>query len=210
MDGRNFALLERFAVDESGWPISFQHKVEMPACTHIIFMQHDLKVLPLLQSNFQLPSLEMWECGFPWEDSRYDKQEISALQMIQAKKKKFKFKFCKFWMDFQGLFDLLEFKHEIEKLELQFDDYSALQNILLRFSEVNESTGKVSCPNMKALDLHFNLHFSQRSDEIMQLIDQSCTQMMDKRRLTGHPMEKCYIWWDGAQSGPPALVLRAE
>ena len=58
MDGRTFGLLERFEVDESGWPSSFQRRVRMPACTHIIFRQHDLNVLPLLQSNFQLPTLD--------------------------------------------------------------------------------------------------------------------------------------------------------
>ena len=199
MDGRIFGLLERFEVDESGWPISFQRGVGMPACTHIIFRQQNLNVLPLLQSNFQFPSLEMWEFACFWQDSNNDEQGLSALQMIEAKSFHFEL-----WGDFQGLFELLESKDEIERLELQFGNYFAVQNILLRFSEVNENTGNVSCPNTKVLDLHFSRH----SDHMKQFINQWCIRMMDRRRLTGHPLEECRIWWNSTRSGRPSLLFR--
>ena len=201
MDGRIFGLLERFEVDEIGWPRQFQQRVGMPVCTHIIFRQQVLSVLPLLQSNFQLPSLEMWEFVHSWHDLNNDKQGIDALQMIQAKS--FHFKLLG---NCQGLFDLLEFKDEIERLELQFGFYYPVQNIPPRFYEVNKTTGKVSCPNLKVLDLHFE----QLSDNIRQLINQWCIQLMNRRRLIGHPLVECRIWWNGAWSGPPSLVLRAE
>ena len=172
----------------------------MPACTHIIFKQQSLSVLPLLQSNFQLPSLERWEFAHSWHDSNNDEQGISALQVIQAKS--FYFELCG---NCQGLFDLLQFKDEIELLELQIGIWFPVQTILLRFSEVNENTGKVPYPNMKVLDLQFFLH----ANNTEQFINQSCIQMMDRRRLIGHPMEKCRIWWNSARSGPPSLLLRA-
>ena len=201
MDGRTFGLLERFEVDEIGWPILFQRKVGMPACTHIIFRQQNLNVLPLLQSSFQLPSLEMWEFAYSWQDSYNDTQGINALQMIQAKALHFTLQ-----GNCHGLFDLLEYKDEVERLELQFGISFPVQNVLLRFSEVNDNTGKVSCPNMKVLDLRF----SQISNNMKQFINRWCIQMMGKRRLIGHPMEECRIWWNRAQSGPPSLLLRAE
>ena len=201
MDGRLFGRLERFEVDENGWPISFQQRVEMPSCTHIIFRQQHHNVLPLLQSNFQLPSLEMWEFAHYWQDSNNDKQGISALQMIQAKSFHFEL-----WEACHGLFDLLEFKDEIERLELQFGIYFPVQQVLPRFSVVNTKTQKVSCPNMKVLDLHF----SELSDIIKQLINQWCIQMMNRRRLTDHPMEECRIWWNSTRNGPPSLLLRAD
>ena len=197
MDGRRFGLLERFEVDEIGWPISFQQRVGMPACTHIKFRQQDLEVLPLLQSNFQLPSLEMWEFAYSWRDSNNDKQGISALQMIQAKSFSFTL-----WGDCHGLFNLLEFKDEIERLVLQFWTSFPVQKLLTRFSEVNEHTGKVACPNMKVLDFHFQ----EVSDKNKDVINQWCIQMMDRRRLIGHPLEECRFWWDSDLSGPLSLL----
>ena len=198
MDGRLFGLLERFEVDEDSWPETFQQRVRMPACTHIIFRQHNLKVLPLLQSNFQLSFLKRWEFVYPWEDSRHDKQGISALQMIQAKSFYFEI-----WGDCQTLMDLLEFKDEVEQLELQFGSSFHVQRVLTRLSVVNGNTMKASCPNMKVL----GLHCSHLSDNKKNIINQWCIQMMGKRRLAGHPMEKCCIWWDGARRGPPSLIL---
>ena len=57
MDGLVFTQLERFAVDEKGWPETFRRKVGMPACTHIVFRQSTLNTLPILQSNVHLPLL---------------------------------------------------------------------------------------------------------------------------------------------------------
>src|SRR5258706_1202976 len=58
MDGLVFTQLQRFAVDEHGWPETFKQKVAMPTCTHIVFHQFKLESLPVLQSNFHLPLLD--------------------------------------------------------------------------------------------------------------------------------------------------------
>ena len=138
----------------------------------------------------------MWEFAHSWRNSNNHEHVISTMQMIQAKSLSFKLS-----ETYQGLFDLLEFKDEIEHLELQFAVSFPVQNILLRFSEFNKNAGKVSCPNMKVLDLHF----SWNPDNTIQIINQWCIQMMDKRRLTGHPLEECRIWWNSTRSGPTII-----
>jgi hypothetical protein len=202
MDGRVFVLLERFEVDEDGWPQSFKQGVAMPACTHIVFRQHNLKVLPLLQSNFQHPCLDRWEFLRPWDDSRYDKQGIGALQMIQAKALYFQI-----WGNCQQLLDLLEFKDETVQLELQVGNFSHLQSILTRLSVVNEDTKRVCCSNMKVLGLRCSvLGYYTR-----EMFTRWCMHMMDKRKLAGHPIDKCCIWLsDEAREGAPSLVLITE
>lgn len=199
MDGRVFEVLERFAVDEDGWPQSFEQGVGMPVCAHIAFRQHNLKVLPLLQSNFQLPFLDRWEFVSPWEDSGYDKQGIGALQMIRAKAFYFQI-----WGNCQQLLDLLESKDELE--ELQFRISFNLQDILARLSVVNEKTKRVSCVNMKVLGLRCS-HLAGYTSE---LVTQWCMQMMNERKLAGHPMDKCCIWWPEARKWANPLVLVAE
>ena len=40
---------------------------------------------------------------------------------------------------------------------------------------------------------------------------QSCMQMMNNRRSTGHSLEKCYIWWhDNGWGTAASLVLVME
>ncbi len=201
MDGRVFVLLESFAVDEDGWPLAFERGVEMPACTHIVFRQHNLKMLPILQSNFQFPFLDRWEFVCPWEDSRYDKRGISALQSIHAKAFYFQI-----WGNCQQLLGLLESKEEMEQLELQFGISVHLQDILARLSVVNQNTKRVSCSNMKVL----GLQCSRISFYTKDIVAKWCMKMMDKRKLAGYPMEKCCIWWSGSREGGPPLVLIAE
>jgi hypothetical protein len=113
MDGLVFTQLQRFSVDERGWPDTFKRKVGMPACTHIVFNQDKLKTLPVLESNFHFPPLTTCEFPNQWKHSKYDKRGISAFQRIHAKV----FRFTLF-DDHQGLLELLEFKDEVEQLDL--------------------------------------------------------------------------------------------
>ena len=213
MDGLVFTQLQRFSVDEHGWPETFERRVRMPACTHIVFKQDKLKTLPVLQSNFHFPLLNTCELPIPWRHSEYDHKGINALQWIHAKA----FKFC-FFHDHQKLLELLESKDQVEQLDLVLliglpssvalpsADISA-QGILTRLSVANQFTRKLPCPNMKVLRLQF---FSLTGTDREQVI-QSCRQMMDNRRLAGYPLEKCYIWlrkqdWEKAAS----LVLVME
>jgi len=94
----------------------------------------------------------------------------------------------------------------MEQLELQFGNRLDLQNILTRLSVVNESTKRVSCSNMKVL----GLQWSQIADYAKKIVTQCCMQMMDKRKLAGHPMDKCCIWWPEAREGAPSLILITE
>ena len=201
MDGRVFFLLERFAVDEDSWPRAFEQGVEMPACTHIIFRQHNLRVLPILQSNFQFPFLNRWEFMCPWEDSRYDKQGISALQSIHARAFYFQI-----WGNYQQLLGLLESKDEMEQLELQFGVSVHLQDILTRLSVVNQSTKRVSCSNIKVL----GLQCSRISDYTRDIVTKWCMEMMGERKLAGYPLDKCCVWWSESREGGTPLVLTAE
>ena len=201
MDGRVFALLKRFEVDEESLPQSFKDGVAMPACTHLIFRHYILERLSLLQSNFQFPILDMWEFASPWEDPPPDQQEISALQIIQAKALYFDI-----WGGYERLLDLLESKEEVEQLELRFGSFPHLQMVLTRLSVVNEDTNKMPCPNMKVLGLHRPELLGNEREQVIQW----CIQMMEKRILAGYRMDKCSIWWKTAKEEPPSLVLNAE
>src|SRR5258706_3627184 len=88
MDGLVFTQLQRFDVCEPGSHKTFKQKVGMPACTHIVFRQYELKSLPVFQSNFHLPFLHTCELTSEWHHR--DKRVISALQQMHAKRFKFR------------------------------------------------------------------------------------------------------------------------
>ena len=153
MDGLVFTQLQKFAVDERGWPETFERKVGMPACTHMVFKQDELKRLPVLQSNFHFPLLNTFEFPRLWNHNKYDKRGISAFHRIHAKV----FKFRTFAIDRQ-LLELLESKDEVEQLDLVLTGRSFstdAQEFLTPLSAVNLITRKLPCPNMKALVLRF-------------------------------------------------------
>ena len=191
MDGLVFTKLQKFSVDEHDWPETFKRKVGMPACTHIVFQQDKLKKLPILQSHFHFPLLST--CIFPstWKHSHYDEGGISALQQIHAKVFRFRIESSR-----PRLLELLESKYEVEQLDLEIfprprSSPSAYEVDLTRFSVTNPITNKLPCPNMKVLRLQVTrLQDTDRTEVI-----QSCMQMMNNRRLAGHSLEKCYIWW---------------
>ena len=199
MDGRVFAHLRRLDVDEDGWPESFNQEVQMPVCTHIIFRQDRLRTLPLLLSNFKLPTLDMWELRYFWEYSKYDERGIAALQRIQTKTFH-----CPIGSNYQGLLELLGYKDEVEHLELKLYYPSDPQGVLNRLSVINGNTREIPCPNMKDL----SLQFWSISDDQRGQISQWCILMMTNRRLAGHPIEKCCIWWAWVDwKKAPSLVL---
>ena len=202
MDGQVFSQLELFEVDEDGWPESFHQIVQMPACTHIIFLQDKLEVLPLLQGSFQLPLLDMWRLWHPWNDSKYDERGLDALQMTQAR-----IFHLEIFVYYHGFLTFLESKDEVERLELELSSLSDSQGILTGLSEINGLTRNMPCPNMKALHLQFwDLEYDK-----WERVKHWCMQMMDKRVLAGQPIERCCIWWDYADWKKPALlVLVAE
>jgi len=212
MYGRVFTKLQRFEVDEFGWPETFKQQVWMPACTHIVFERSGFERLPVLRSNFHFPLLDTWELrskGRFW----YSQGEISAFQTIQANI----FKICLF-DDFPRLLTMLESKDEVEQLELvlsvglfDFNLASVLtmvQKVLNRLSVINHTTNKLPCANMKVLKLRFR---SIGIGAVKEQVGQLCRQMMDDRRLAGHSLEKCYIWCGDTDSEKAAsLVLVME
>ena len=204
MDGLVFTQLQRFEVDEHGWPETFQRKVGMPACTHIVFIQNKLSSLAVLQPNFHLPFLDTCEFSSLWLHSLYDERGISALQRIHAKVFKFRVAF-----DPLRLLELLESKDEVEQLDLVFGSTTSVQRHLTRFSVTNHITGRVPCPNMKVLRIQFGAVAGANREQV----SQSCRQMMDNRRLAGYFLEKCYIWWsygDWKKAAPSVLVMENE
>ena len=224
MDGLVFTTLQKFWVDEYGWPETFKRKVGMPACTHIVFQQDKLESLPILQSNFHFPLLETYELQSMWKPSKYDKSGISALQRIRVRV--FRLRIVPGHPILLGLLgskyeverldlELLESKDEVEQLDLEFYSRSSLpaaenMGLLTRFSATNPITRKLLCPNMKELRLHFSgLSDANRGEEVIQ----SCMRMMNNRRLVGHSLDKCYIWWhlrDWAKAASLVLVMKNE
>jgi hypothetical protein len=208
MDGLVFTQLQKFSVDERGWPVTFKRKVGMPACSHIVFQQHKLKTLPSLQSSFQLPLLNTYEFPGQWNHSEYDKRGISALERIHAKAFGFRIS-----SDYQRLLKLLRSKDEVEHLDLVFSDVLAYTlpttavGVLTGFSVTDPITGKPHCPNMKEL----GLQFMNLMEEDRERVIQSCMRMMSNRGLAGHPLEKCCLWWNFyGWKEPASLVLVME
>jgi hypothetical protein len=208
MDGLVFTQLQRFVVGEHGWPETFKRKVEMPACTQLVFKQDKLTTLPVLQSNFHLPLLNICELPMLWRHSEYGLEGLSALQRIHAKIFRFLTP-----SDHFRLLELLGPKDEVERLDLAFlagpaptSTITALTG-LAWFSVTNPITRKLPYPNMKELGLQFsNLKGVGREQVI-----QSCTQMMNKRGLAGHSLEKCCLRWNSNGWGQSAsLVLVME
>ena len=204
MDGLVFSQLQRFSVDEHGWPRTFARKVAMPACTHIVYDQEELKALHVLQSNFDLPLLDTFEFSGLWNRVQHDQRGMSAGQRIRAKSFKFRLfrpsPTCPYF---------LEPKDEVEQLDLIIEAVSALsaEAILLGMSTSNRATRKWRCPNMKVLRLQFlDIQGADR-----ELVSRSCRQMMIKRQSAGYSMERCYIWWSyGDWNKPAPLVLVME
>ena len=191
MDGLVFTQLQGFTVDENGWPEIFKRKVGMPACTHIVLKQDKLETLPILHSNFHFPLLSTFELSSLWSHSVYYESGIIALQRVHAK-------VFKFWIFFDRLrlLELLEFKDEVEQLDLVFATGSVLpttaSEVLTGLSVANPITRIFPCPNMKVLKLQFvKLTDPNRQKQVIE----SCRRMMYNRRFADHSMEKCYLWW---------------
>jgi hypothetical protein len=211
MDGLVFTKLQRFMVDEHGWPKAFKRKVGMPACTHIVFEQGKLETLPILESNFHFPLLDTCELTFPWEQFRYDQGGIEALQRMRAKILKFSIV-----GGHESLLTLLRDKDEVEQLELVlltgFSSsflFPSAQDILDGMSVTTHTIRKAPCPNMKVL----MLRLVDFGDADRGHISESCREMMDKRRLAGYPLEKCYVWLhkkDWKEAASLVLVMENE
>ena len=191
MDGLVFTKLQRFEVDERGWPDTFEQKVGMPACTSLVFRQDTLKTLPLLQSTFHLPLLHNFTYALRWDHSRYEHRGISALQMHHAKGLKF------FIADGRQEFpEMLEPMNEVEQLEIvllpKLFSFWTTKDIFSWFCQTNRLTGELPCLNMKVLRFCFvDFEVAKRKR-----VSSLCKWMMKTRRLAGYSLEKCYIWWD--------------
>ena len=206
MDGLVFTQLQRFAVDERGWPDTFKRKVGMPACTYMVFEQDKLEKLPILHSNFQFSLLNTCELSSHWNHLSYE-SGIGALLRIHAK-------VFKFWIAFDclRLLELLGVKDEVEQLDLVFSTESFLSTttleVLSGLSVINPITKTLPCPNMKVLRLQFDDLMDPNRE---QLVFQSCVWMMNKRRLAGHSLDKCYLWWlRGRWERAPSLAFVTE
>jgi hypothetical protein len=201
MDGQVFSRLLTFIVDENGWPASFKHRVQMPACTYTIFIQGNLKVLPLLHSKIYLPLLSKWQLYRELGSVSYDQNGFRALKSIQVKD--FDLRIAAL---FPGLRDLLGAKNEVTQLMLRVSAHFDLQEMLSMLSPVIRNA-MVPCPNLRILKLLFESFGGYNRDDVSHW----CMQMMDLRELAGHPIEKCCIWWDtNSWSGPASQVLATQ
>ena len=189
MDGLVFTKLQRFEVDERGWPDTFERKVEMPACTFIVFRQDTLRELPALQSNFHLPVLHTCEFLSIWDHSGYDHRGITTLQGIRAKVLRFLIS-----DEYRTILEVLEPKDEVEDLELFLYEpvsFRTADDIFSWLCETNH-LGKLPCLNMRVLKLWFvRLEAAER-----RRVSSLCRWMLETRRIAGYSLETCYIWWD--------------
>jgi hypothetical protein len=202
MDGLVFTQLQRFEVDERGWPETFTRKVGMPACTHIVFTQDKLRTLPVLQFNFRFSLLNTCELRMLWRHSEYGDEGLSALQQIHAK-------VFRFWIpsDHPRLLELLGSKEGVEQLDLAILPGPAPVSFLTWFSVTHPITRKLPFTNMKKL----RLQFPSLKDADRERVTQSCRQIMDNRSLASHSLETCHIWWYyGDWEKPASLVLVME
>jgi hypothetical protein len=184
MDGQVFSRLLVFFVDEYGWPESFKHKVQMPACTYIKFIQDDLRVLPLLHSSIYLPLLNTWELGTEMGNVIYDQNGFSALKTIQVKY--FELRIAAFFPRLRGL---LEAKDEVEHLVLRISAHFYPRNIstmLVPVHSLKANTMRTPCSNMRVLNLLFEFLGGYNRDNVSRW----CMRMMDSRGLAGYPIEK--------------------
>ena len=100
----------------------------------------------------------------------------------------------------------------MEQLDLVFSTESFLSTIALEvlsgLSVTNPITQKLPCPNMKVLRLQFDdLMDPNREQQVLQ----SCMWMMNNRRLAGHSLDKCYLWWlRGRWERDPSLAFVTE
>ena len=181
MDGLVFTQLQRFAVNEYGWPETFRRKVGMPACTHIVFEQNKLEALPALQSNFHFPRLNTCILPSIWNDFQYDERGISALQRIHAK-------VFKFFIGYNHLrlLELLESKDEIEQLDLSFS-YS----VLTCFPMAKLVTREFRCPDIKML----RFQFLDLADAKRKHVVRTCMPTMEKGGSADYHLETPYMWW---------------
>ncbi len=207
MDGLVFTQLQRFYIYEPGRLQTFKQKVVMPSCTHVMSRQSRLDSLPVFQSNFHLPLLDI--CDLKSGSEYHDERVISALQMIHAKIFKFDI-----YGSSPGLLELLESKDEVEQLDLVIEELfgspaEVALVILTRMSVTNHVTMKVPCPNMKVLGLQFrDIRGADREH-----VSRSCRQMMNKRQSAGYFLEKCCIWWrhdDWKKEASLVLVMEDE
>jgi hypothetical protein len=202
MDGQVFSRLLVFFVDEYGWPESFKHKVQMPVCTYVKFIQDNFKTLPLLHFNIYLPLLNTWELGTELGNGIYDQNGFSTLKTIQVKY--FELRISAFFPRLRGL---LEAKDEVEHLVLRLSTQFYPRNISTMLVPVNllkSNTMRTPCPNMRVLNLLFESLGAYHRDNLSRW----CMRMMDSRGLAGCPIEKCCIWWEkNAWSGPASQVL---
>ena len=124
--------------------------------------------------------------------------------MIHAKR----FKFHVFYPP-PELLEFLETKDEVEQLDLVIMAVlgSRAELVWVMTSVTNHIT--IPCPNMKVLRLQFrDVRGADR-----ELVSQLCRKMMNKRRLAGYFLEKCYIWWhqdDWEKDAPFVLVMENE
>ena len=208
MDGLVFTKLQRFEVDERGWPDTFERRVGMPACTSIVFRQDTLKALPVLESNFHLPLLHTCEFSSIWDHSGYDHRGISALKRIRAKVLNFLI-----FDGYKEFAEMLEPIDEVEQLELMVSHHAfsseTVEDIFSWFCEANPITKKLPCLHMKVLKLCF-VNFGAANRERLSNL---CRYVMKTRESAGYSLEKCYIWWDyhdWRKAGPLVMVTKDE
>ena len=210
MDGLVFTQLQRFSVDENGWPEIFKQKAKLPVCTHIAFVHDGLKTLPILCSHFHFPLLSTFEMSSVWGHSAHYASGIIALQRIQAK-------VFRLWVPFKRypFLEFLNYEGEVEQLDLVFPAVvSATESVLpttwfevlSMLSETNPFAKMSGFPNMKVLRLQFvELTDPKGQQQVIRL----CKQIMSNRRLDGYSMQKCYLWWlqDSWEKAAPFVVV---
>ena len=236
LDGHTFVKLTSFSVEsmEPSWGDSFPNGVDMPACTQISLGYHSLPFLPAIHAAFALPfaaEWDLWELrSYPAEGDRLS--VIDALSQIQARVLRFRIS-----TQFKHLIMVIQPKYELEELSVQADktvrvvnkfltsltevtmgnsltsttntsfDTHTIRALAIATTHLSHGSEGMICPNLKVLELKFESVTSDKVNEVRQW----CVQMMEGRRRSGCPLDRCRIsWYTKGDENNPSLVLNEE
>jgi len=83
------------------------------------------------------------------------------------------------------------------------------EDFLTGLSVIKKITKNLPCSDMRVL----RSLFKYLGENMRGPVSQWCMEMMDKRRLAGHPMEQCSIWWEidhWEQNKPASLIMATD
>ena len=235
MDGLTFVQLKYFSVWLlSSWYNSFPKRVDMPICTRIFYPTKDLQFLSIFQAAFLFPLMHKWTLqSNDFQESSVE--VVHALSRVHARVLRLS---CR--IETPQLVMVIRPRYKLEELSVELYDQAMAREFFVALTEVivhdslkrttntlfntqgipkledaidrtfNKPEGKMICPNLKVLGFQFWGIRDEARDEARDEVRQWCVEMMEGRRCSGCPLDRCCIWWDDHGidwEKEPSLVL---